>query len=98
MDPSLNGCDLWTKETAVNIDALTWDYSDSYQWMLRCKEGFGPVIISCALSGGIQGKEANAALPETPKEIAAQAAEAYNAGAAVVHIHGRDPNNLAQAA
>ena len=75
-----------------------WDYTDSYEWMRRCREGFGPVIISCALSGGIQGKEGNPALPETPEEIAAQAREAYEAGAAQVHIHGRDPENLAEAA
>ncbi|SMC82661.1 3-keto-5-aminohexanoate cleavage protein [Papillibacter cinnamivorans] len=52
-----------------------------------------PVIISCAITGGIHGKEANPNLPEKPEEQAAQAYDAYNAGASLVHIHARDPKN-----
>ena len=48
------------------------------------------LIITAALTGGIQGKEANPALPEQPDEIIRDAVECYNAGAAVVHIHARD--------
>lgn len=55
-----------------------------------------PLIITVAVNGGVQGKEAHPGIPETPEEIAAAAAEAYNSGASVVHIHGRDPNNLAE--
>jgi len=74
----------------------TWRYADTYEWMERTRGGgLGPVIVTCALNGGVQGKEANAALPETADEIAQAAYDAYNAGAAAVHIHGRDPNNLA---
>jgi 3-keto-5-aminohexanoate cleavage enzyme len=76
----------------------TWNYGDSYEWLRRQREGLGPVIITCAVNGGVQGREANPALPETPEEIAAQAREAYDAGASVVHIHGRSPDNLAAAA
>jgi 3-keto-5-aminohexanoate cleavage enzyme len=50
-----------------------------------------PVIISVALTGGIQGKETNPNLPETPEEQAQQASEAFDAGASVVHVHARDP-------
>lgn len=47
-------------------------------------------IVTCALTGAQQGKEANPALPEQPEEIVAQAVEAWNAGAAILHIHARD--------
>jgi len=50
-----------------------------------------PVIITAALTGGVHGKEANPALPETPEEIGKAAAAVETAGAAVVHIHARKP-------
>ena len=51
-----------------------------------------PVVVTAALTGGIQGKEANPAIPETPDEIGQAAAEVEKAGAAVVHLHARRPN------
>ena len=48
------------------------------------------LIITAALTGAQQGKEANPALPEQPDEIIGQALECREAGAAVVHIHARD--------
>jgi len=48
-----------------------------------------PVIVTAALTGGVHGKEANPALPETPEEIGKAAAAAEAAGAAVVHVHAR---------
>jgi 3-keto-5-aminohexanoate cleavage enzyme len=65
--------------------------------MERTRVGLGPLIITCALNGGVQGKEVNSSIPETPDEIAAQASEAYNAGASIVHIHGRRPSNHGEA-
>ncbi|MDR1322491.1 MAG: 3-keto-5-aminohexanoate cleavage protein [Gracilibacteraceae bacterium] len=53
-----------------------------------------PMIISCALSGGVHGKEANPNLPESAEEQAGAAYDAYNAGAVSVHIHARDPLHL----
>lgn len=47
-------------------------------------------IITAALTGPIATKLDNPALPTTPEEIAAAAADAYEAGAAVVHVHVRD--------
>jgi 3-keto-5-aminohexanoate cleavage enzyme len=70
-----------------------WDFGDPYQWMERTSK-FPPVIITCALNGGIQGKESHPALPEQAEEIALQAREAYEAGASIVHIHGRDPGDF----
>jgi 3-keto-5-aminohexanoate cleavage enzyme len=53
------------------------------------KPSVDPVIITCALTGGIHGKEANPNLPEQPDEIVAQGIEAWQAGAAVLHVHAR---------
>lgn len=79
----------------MTVSDRTWSYGSSYEWMDRLRsDDLGPVIITCALNGGVQGKEMNTAIPETPEEIAAAAYEAYNAGASVVHVHARDPENL----
>ncbi|NHN40401.1 3-keto-5-aminohexanoate cleavage protein [Halorubellus sp. JP-L1] len=51
-----------------------------------------PVIVTAALTGGVHGKEANPNLPESPDEIGRAAAAAEAAGAAVVHVHAREPN------
>ncbi len=51
-----------------------------------------PVIITCALTGGIHGKEANPNLPEQPDEIVEQGVEAWRAGAAILHVHARNPD------
>lgn len=66
---------------------------DSYRWMEQARGGFGPLIITCAVNGGVQGRELHPALPETPEQIAEQAGEAYDAGAAIVHIHARGPHD-----
>lgn len=68
---------------------------NSYRWMEEARGGFGPLIVTCAVNGGVQGREAHEALPETPEQIAAQAGEAYDAGAAIVHIHARGPHDWA---
>jgi 3-keto-5-aminohexanoate cleavage enzyme len=67
-----------------------WEFRDPYEWMARYAK-FPPMIITCAVDGGIQGKESHPALPELPDEIAQSTKEAYEAGASIVHIHGRDP-------
>jgi 3-keto-5-aminohexanoate cleavage enzyme len=52
------------------------------------------VIITVALSGGGRAtKEHNPYLPETPAEMAESAFKCWQAGAAIVHIHGRDSKN-----
>jgi 3-keto-5-aminohexanoate cleavage enzyme len=50
-----------------------------------------PVIITAALTGSRITKEQTPAIPITPEEIAAEGIAAWRAGAAVVHIHVRDP-------
>ena len=49
------------------------------------------VIITCAITGNIVKPEQHPALPVTPAQIADASLEAAEAGAAVVHIHVRDP-------
>lgn len=49
-----------------------------------------PVVITVAPTGPIATKSDNPALPTTPEEIADSVADAYEAGAAVAHIHLRD--------
>jgi 3-keto-5-aminohexanoate cleavage enzyme len=69
-----------------------WDYHDPYQWLERVqRSSFPPLMICVAITGGIQGKEANPDLPETPQEQVEQTLEAYEAGASMVHVHARDP-------
>src|SRR2546430_14770042 len=43
-------------------------------------------------TGGIHGKEANPNLPEQPDEIVTQGIAAWRAGAAVLHVHARNPD------
>ena len=50
------------------------------------------IMITCAVTGGGAGtRDKNPAVPVTPEEIATSALEANAAGAAIVHIHVRDP-------
>ena len=51
------------------------------------------VIVSCAITGSIHTPTMSDALPYTPADIAAQAIGAAEAGAAIVHLHARDPGN-----
>ncbi len=49
------------------------------------------VIISCAVTGAVHTPTMSPALPVTPDQIAHQAIEAAEAGAAILHLHARDP-------
>jgi uncharacterized protein (DUF849 family) len=49
------------------------------------------VIVTVALVGSHTTREKNPNVPMTPKEIAESAIESYRAGAAVCHVHVRDP-------
>lgn len=73
------------------MEGYIWDYRDPYAWMAKVREGLPPLIISVAITGGVQGKEMNENLPETPEEQAEQTREVYEAGASIVHVHARNP-------
>ncbi len=49
------------------------------------------VIISCAVTGSVHTPSMSPYLPLTPDEIAQQAIEAAEAGAAILHLHARNP-------
>ena len=49
------------------------------------------VIITCAVTGAIHTPTMSRYLPLTPADITKQAIDAANAGAAILHLHARDP-------
>lgn len=49
------------------------------------------VIITCAITGSIHTPSMSPHLPITPDQIAAEAIAAARAGAAMIHLHARDP-------
>lgn len=51
------------------------------------------VIISCAVTGSVHTPTMSEYLPLTPDQIAEQAVEAAQAGAAILHLHARDPRD-----
>ena len=51
----------------------------------------GKVAITCAVTGNLTRPDQSPYLPITPQQIADSALEAAEAGAAVAHIHVRDP-------
>ncbi len=51
----------------------------------------GKVIISCAVTGAIHTPSMSDALPITPEQIARSSIEAAEAGAAIIHLHARNP-------
>jgi len=51
------------------------------------------VIITCAPTGAIHTPSMSPYLPVTPAEIAAAAIAAADAGAAILHLHARDPED-----
>jgi uncharacterized protein (DUF849 family) len=51
----------------------------------------GKVIITCAVTGSIHTPTMSPYLPVTPDEIAQAAIGAVEAGAAIVHLHARNP-------
>ena len=51
------------------------------------------VIITCAVTGGIHTPTMSPHLPVTPDEIASSAVEASEAGAAIIHLHARNPQS-----
>ena len=51
------------------------------------------VIITCAVTGSGDSVKVHPGVPVTPEEIATSAIEAARAGAAIVHIHVREPGS-----
>lgn len=53
----------------------------------------GKVVISCAITGAIHVPSMTPHLPITPEQIAESAIGAAEAGAAILHLHARDPED-----
>lgn len=51
------------------------------------------VIITCAVTGAIHTPSMSPHLPITPAEIARESIAAAEAGASIIHLHARDPND-----
>ncbi len=51
------------------------------------------IVITCAVTGGAHTPTMSPALPVTPQEIADQSVAAAEAGAAILHLHARDPQS-----
>jgi uncharacterized protein (DUF849 family) len=51
------------------------------------------VIISCAVTGSVHTPTMSEGLPITPQQIAEQSIAAVEAGAAIIHLHARDPKD-----
>jgi uncharacterized protein (DUF849 family) len=49
------------------------------------------VLLSCAITGGMSVPGQSAAIPITPEQIIESAVAAHGAGAAIVHLHVREP-------
>lgn len=52
-----------------------------------------PVILTCAVTGAIHTPSMSPHLPVTPEQIIEQSLAAAEAGAAVLHLHARNPDN-----
>ena len=61
-------------------------------WIRENEDFEGSCIITCALSGVVADRRQCPAIPYTPEEYALEAKRAYDAGAAIVHIHARRPD------
>jgi uncharacterized protein (DUF849 family) len=57
----------------------------------RGNQRVSKVIISCAVTGSIHTPSMSPYLPITPEDIAAQSIAAAEAGAAIIHLHARNP-------
>lgn len=71
-----------------------FDPSSQEEWVGHVARGtLPPMMITVAITGGVQGKEINPHHPETAEEQIEQLKECYKLGATMVHLHVRRPDN-----
>jgi uncharacterized protein (DUF849 family) len=75
---------------AVKARPEIWKYRGGGKFPMATSS---KVIITCAVTGAIHTPTMSPYLPITPQEIAEAAIGAAEAGAAIVHLHARDPQN-----
>jgi uncharacterized protein (DUF849 family) len=79
---------LQTGEIGARLPLQNGGTEENSAMALRSK-----VIITCAVTGSIHTPTMSPYLPLTPDEIAKQSIEAAEAGAAIIHLHARDPKD-----
>src|SRR5271165_4130334 len=84
----------WPATSPVKRSAWTamsniFDIVDGH---VRLTSGRRKVIITCAVTGSVHTPSMSEYLPVTPLQIAEQAIEAARAGAAILHLHARNPD------
>src|SRR6187399_1941841 len=86
----MNASPLWLP-TRPGRSNLTKRNDTSRLKRKRKKTMSRKVIITCAVTGAIHTPSMSKALPVTPQQIADAAVDAAEAGAAIVHLHARNP-------
>ena len=61
--------------------------------MTATASGSRKVIVSCAVTGAVHVPSQSPYLPITPEQITDNAIGAAEAGAAILHLHARNPEN-----
>ncbi|BCH29981.1 3-keto-5-aminohexanoate cleavage protein [Mesorhizobium sp. L-8-10] len=61
--------------------------------MAATKTTRGKVVVTCAVTGSVHTPTMSPYLPVTPDQIAAEAIAAAEAGASILHLHARDPQD-----
>ena len=80
-----------SSERAIHISFIPYGLRRGQILQLRGNKMNTNVILTCAVTGGSDVKEKHSGLPVTPEQIATAAIESAQAGAAIAHIHVRDP-------
>jgi len=71
-----------------------FDPNSQEEWVARVAGGtLPPLVVTVAITGGVQGKEINPNHPEMPEEQAVAVEECYKLGATQVHVHVRQAEN-----
>src|SRR5258708_1742242 len=82
----------WRRESALALDLVPQapqPFNNAFQGCEMAKAN--KIIITCAVTGSIHTPSMSPSLPVTAKEIAEAAVGAAQAGAAIVHLHARNP-------
>jgi 3-keto-5-aminohexanoate cleavage enzyme len=70
----------------------SWRYTDAAEYVRRVEEGMPPLIVTCASTGEYRYHQ-HPNVPSSGEEQAAAARAAFDAGARIFHIHGRDASD-----
>jgi uncharacterized protein (DUF849 family) len=83
-----------SRQAGASLSSLGWrrrEGKHSFEEHAMAKAR-NKVIITCAVTGSIHTPTMTPHLPITPAEITRQSVDAASAGAAIIHLHARDPD------